>query len=828
MTEQVLPQPDPDDVPQQASAPPKTVRAPAGDVKELRLGLVCYGGVSLAIYMHGMTKEIHRAVRASVLEEHGLPSDADAHSEGEYRKLLKALRDERDVLTRIVVDVIAGSSAGGINGIFLAKALAHNLNQDSLRDLWFTHGDLERIITEPEGVRGWFEEHFAKLLPLGGENDVPREEAKKKLLVAALHVYAHPLLEGDEMTRRIYEALAGMERTKELPAKVPGSLLPARHLLELCVTVTDNYGYARQLPIADPRVVSEQQHRHLLQFRYRSDEPTDFSAKENGALTLAARATSSLPLGFQPVHVGSFPDVLPAGATTSEDIERFFRAYDLAGAKAGWAHLVDGGVLDNKPFGPVLRAIKQRPAANEVDRYLIFLEPDPKPAQAPDKEPPAPKPIPALLGALSGLPRSEPILDELHDLLERNEQVRAVRDTVEANWTPVATKVGALVGDLDDAPALDAAQLKAANERIHEAASSLTELAYPMYVRLKVSSAIDAFAGAACLVCDYTDASNQAFLVRAVVRDWARKRKLFEHEDAPTAKQLQFIHDFDLEYGQRRLSFVIAGVSWLYRDLGAAGGPTRQQLDRVKERLSEAIAKLEWLSSGRGFADEVLDGVRTCFGEELLIEHLRLHGFDTHAFIEGHAGELDVLNDALRTFISKEQKTFTADLYRDLLELTSTWTAGEATKKIRRDLLIRYLGFPIWDALLYPLQAYTDVGERDAVRVARMSPIDSTLLTPIGGGRKVLGAQLGHGYAFFSRKARENDYLWGRLDAAERVVRLLLTKTDPDGELVPGSSHPEYRGRCKAAFRAILDEEAAYLPTVVEEVEALRKQVDAL
>lgn len=26
--------------------------------KELRLALVCYGGISLAVYMHGITKEI--------------------------------------------------------------------------------------------------------------------------------------------------------------------------------------------------------------------------------------------------------------------------------------------------------------------------------------------------------------------------------------------------------------------------------------------------------------------------------------------------------------------------------------------------------------------------------------------------------------------------------------------------------------------------------------------------------------------------------------------------------------------------------------------------
>lgn len=796
------------------------------------MGLVCYGGVSLAIYMHGMTKEIHRAIRASVLEEHDLPSGDEAASELAYRKLLKSLRDERNVHTRIVVDAIAGSSAGGINGIFLAKALARDLNQDALRDLWFEHGDLGKIIRKPEGIREGLAARLVELLPLGDDDDVPSEDAREKLLVAALRVYAEPLLEGDEMTLRIYEALDGMEPDEDAPASELESLMPPRHLLELAVTVTDHYGYARHLPIADPPVVAEGQHRHLLEFRYRSDQRNDYSARENGALTLAARATSSLPVGFQPVHVRTFPEVLPPGATTSEDIERFFRAYTLADAEPGWAQLVDGGVLDNKPFGPVLRAIKERHAANEVDRYLIFLEPDPKAPDKPEHEPPAPKPIPALLGALSGLPRSEPILDELHDLLVRNERVRAVRDAIEANWGPIEERVLKLVPNLDELPADPGdPQLKTWSKGMHEAARALGELGYPMYVRLKISSAIDTFAGAACLVCDYTDSSNHAFLVRAVVRDWARKQSLFEHQGSPTRKQLEFVRDFDLEYAERRLHFVIAGVSWLYRDVGTEGHPSRQELDAVKERLYEAVAKLEWLSSGRGFADEVLGGVRTCFGEQRLREYLGLHRFDTNLFLESHGTEIDDLNGALRRFLGDELQTFTADLYRALIDLTDEWEKTEKTKKIRRDLLIRYLGFPIWDAMLYPFQALSDVAERDAVRVARMSPSDSTLLTPVHQGGKVLGAQLGHAYAFFSRKARENDYLWGRLDAAERVVRLLLTeKRVEDGrdKIIPGTSHGDYRSWCKQVFLAVLAEDAAHLPTIADDLEALQRQIEAL
>ena len=33
--------------------------------KELRIALICYGGISLAVYMHGVTKEIWKLARAS-------------------------------------------------------------------------------------------------------------------------------------------------------------------------------------------------------------------------------------------------------------------------------------------------------------------------------------------------------------------------------------------------------------------------------------------------------------------------------------------------------------------------------------------------------------------------------------------------------------------------------------------------------------------------------------------------------------------------------------------------------------------------------------------
>ena len=54
---------------QAPEAPPAVAPVPSApdhaNTVELRLALVCYGGVSLAIYMHGVTKEIQKLVAAS-------------------------------------------------------------------------------------------------------------------------------------------------------------------------------------------------------------------------------------------------------------------------------------------------------------------------------------------------------------------------------------------------------------------------------------------------------------------------------------------------------------------------------------------------------------------------------------------------------------------------------------------------------------------------------------------------------------------------------------------------------------------------------------------
>ena len=73
-----------------------------------------------------------------------------------------------------------------------------------------------------------------------------------------------------------------------------------------------------------------------------------------------------------------------------------------------------------------------------------------------------------------------------------------------------------------------------------------------------------------------------------------------------------------------------------------------------------------------------------------------------------------------------------------------------------------------------------------------------------------------HFGAFFDRRARENDYLWGRLDGAAHLIGILL-----------GKDHPQYRTWCLRAFAAILHEERDALANIAPTLQKLREELAA-
>jgi patatin-related protein len=777
-----------------AATPPATQPQPV--TKELRLALVCYGGSSLAIYMHGTTKEVHRLVKASALLEAGLPSTAP--SERVYTDLLAELVARDGIQTRVVVDIVAGTSAGGINGIYLAKALARNLSQDGLRDLWFTRGDMDE-------------------LTIG-----PRISWKLKIPLLLFRGLRRSPLRGGAMAKWLHDALTAMDDGGPEPASL-GSLMPRDHLLELFVTITDFYGYDRQVPIARPVLVHDSRNRHALRFRYLAGGPDDYG--DNGGLAFAARTTSCFPGVFPPVSFGHFHSWVP-DAKLDDFRRRCFRLYDLAAADPEKTYFVDGGVLDNKPFGWAITAIGERRADSEVARRLLYLEPDPGEV-ARERPRPDPTTLAAALGALSGIPRHEPILDDLLDVVAHNERVQRIRDIIETSFDDVARLVRDVVGhDLTQLPpSADDALWKQWNVAVNERARQDAGFGFATYIRLKLSGVVDRYAQTACEICDFPPDSNHALLVRAAIRCWAEDEELFEKcrpdepDDTgaadkpcelPTQKQLAFLQTFDLAYGVRRLRFVVAALSWWYRDVGKAGFPDRDDLDRGKTILYDAIERLEGLSDGRAFDQALCARIRAVFPDEGLRRFLDEKGLRPQEWVEENKAVLAELKAALEAFLGEQLSGFTADLYSKLAALAAGWDPAR-----RRDLAVRFLGFPFWDVLLFPVQALADVGERDFVTVVRMSPFEARVLRKPA-AQKVQGAKLHHFWAFFDREARENDYLWGRLDGAEHLIRILV-----------GDDETSVDRWCRQAFAAILEEDERALPHAqasVREVRALLGQ----
>ena len=142
--------------------------------------------------------------------------------------------------------------------------------------------------------------------------------------------------------------------------------------------------------------------------------------------------------------------------------------------------------------------------------------------------------------------------------------------------------------------------------------------------------------------------------------------------------------------------------------------------------------------------------------------------------------------------------------------------ASGLPRRLRRDLVAAYLGFPFFDIAILPLIADGNIDELDEIKVDRISPEDCSALTSAG-GQRLKGAMFNAFGAFFSRAYREHDYLWGRLHGAERLIDLVVSS-------LPAKARPDAAtlGEIRrAAFRAIVAAERAHLVDISDTIAAL-------
>jgi patatin-related protein len=796
-------------VPETSPSPPREL------VRELRLALVCYGGVSLAIYMHGVTMEFERLVAASVAyqRDQNKHSFDDTDTASVYWELLRGIEQRGGVRTKVVVDIVSGTSAGGINGMFLAAALARNRSQQPLRQMWMDKGDVKRLLKGRESWPTWMK--------------TPR-------LLRSL-VGRQPLFDGQRISRWLRDALNDMGPDR--PPIVDGvdSLLGDEERLQLFVPITDFFGYDVHIPADDPAWVLDRTHRHVMQFVHDSRDPAldQLSPKWDDALAFSARATSSFPLAFPPLSVADYASAVPETAFDSAQRTTLFGAYPIGSDEEpvfapDRTHFMDGGVLDNKPFATTLAAIKLRPAATEVDRRLIYVEPDPATEGGPVPDGSAPGLIQTVIGGYAGIPRQEPIILDLTELAVHNANVARIRDVIETNFDPVRQRVSDFVaghGGGDEVPS--AAQLGEWRTALSAAADAEAGYSYPTYLRLRLRAVLDGFATMIVRRQEYAASSAQALFVQRVLSEWAESQDVFAKSPTATEQQRKLIDTLDLARLERQIRFLIAALSWWYKPSAedSTRVPDRQQLDHAKHDLYLLIDELNDLARLLRDDENIRDRVDQVFGRGVLVPKVPE---DLDGYVVEHSDELAQLQSLVQMTIGSRLAMMFAALDEALVRITASWKPWA-----RNELLTRHLGFAFWDIILYPIQAVSGVNERDYVEVMRFSPFESNVVAT-SKEKQLKGVTLGHFGAFFSRPGRENDYLWGRLDTAERLIVLLST---PPGRSVGWFGKPangdadveRRRQRCiddvKKAARVIVDSERANLKQVGDRLDFVISRV---
>lgn len=851
--------------------------------QEIRFAVVMYGGISLAIYMNGVAQELFQLVRAtapqSLDSDKSVPaklsSDELKGTASVYRKLGQMLRQNQQqpkplseikpyskIYTRFVVDVISGTSAGGINGVFLAKALANDQEMNKLKELWIKEGDFDHLLNKDSGRKA-------------------RGKPKS-------------LLDGKHMYRALLKALVGMEAKGNNVETACES--PYVEELDLFVTATDISGLKLPIRLAD-MVVKERRHRNVFHFIYTIERASginrnDFQAKNNPFLAFAARCTSSFPFAFEPMKLGDIDalvqeiepykgmkrDELKKYLSGNKKWRKFFEDYlrnERAESDFPKRAFADGGNLDNKPFSYATDTLLRRSADLPVDRKLIYIDPDP---ENPDEQPDFDGDIDVLkntLAALSPTVSTETIREDLQRVLERNqllERLKHITNGIEGDvrlWqndqhkTPLPGNVWA-------------------DQDMEEMIKS-KGIGYGGYHRLKVAVLTDELAMMIVRAANFELDSAQFQGVRHLVTKWRDEKYVRSKSDLKDGQpvkptQNQFIMDFDLNYRIRRLNFLRARINEfsgldsaeLWKKLKSRDylfpsammltnefrQPFQEELRKIQVSLGKAQKELLILQrkyQRRLAKNELFDLVKATEINEATLEELMKKSteeerdkYSTEIFQRkiktgDHAGktvremfeliaahiaasfkavtkeaskicmdELAVSTPALTFHESLEELDEAVEKYRRylrseklldraLVHLNNSELAVRSAPSIARAILRYYYDFyEDFDMVSFPITYQTGVGETSKVDIIRISPYDAKNLIDEAeeekknsngrkgkvGRHKLGGTALGHFGAFLKKGWRWNDIMWGRLDAAERIITALLPNNPDDVQLM--------------------------------------------
>jgi patatin-related protein len=817
--------------------------------KELRIALVCFGGVSLAVYMHGICKEILKLLRASSalhritdrsrrakasFFDQADSNDPEYDTEADYFELLREIGRKMEL--RVIVDIIAGASAGGINASMLARALSHDLPTLPLRDLWLDNADVTVLLAPEARARTWSKwilKPFIWGAAVTGLLDAVRDrEVRQKLSLFLRSRWFKPPFHGLGMAGLMYDAAVAMGEPKTPTA----SLLPSGLGLDLFVTVTDYHGYRQLVQIHDPPLIYELEHRHVLHFKYRRPAgravESDFDLDNTPALAFAARATSSFPGAFPPAQIVEMDELVASRGASwprrEEFILRNFERYLRADIDPAVAAFIDGAVLNNRPFREAISAIYSRSAYRDVDRRLVFIDANPA-SVASGTRSDLPGFFSTLKGALSDLPSTQPIANELAWLINLNAQVRGIKSIIEG----ARPQVSGLVGDIISKPLdrrFSAEEIRTWREEVNARVAREAGFAHEGYVRLKLASVRQFVARMIMTIGGWPPNSPLARATEEIINAWAIHRgivykktesEVLKHETAEMPRLppwVEFFLAFDVDYRRRRLHFLIEGQNRLYRLLDEERFPGLDPavVDRLKREFYLRLDVLQQCEEATFFSSRIHTLVEKLFRSvPSAAEAKDLATYGRRFVASDNVENIDRLVEALGKEINLNAST------RDVDELLASLDPAEWHGEARREVLVNYLGFPFWDVLTLSVTTGRGTGELHEILVDRISPDEAHTLKDFQGAKSLKGIGFDNFAAFFSRRYRENDYLLGRIHALDRLMDIVC---DAAGMDLQGAGIDVLMLK-RRAFERILNAEERHLIHSKELITAIRRSI---
>ncbi|ODQ98433.1 hypothetical protein BHQ20_22230 [Mycobacterium intermedium] len=681
--------------------------------------------------MAGVARELNLLGQASQWRRAG---ERSAHvalspaSEASLRLYLELL----ELLDTIVdVDVLSGTSAGGINAALLASSRVSGADLGGLRDLWLDLGALSDLIRNPRDG------------------------------------YTPSLLYGDE---RMFKSLA-----EEIPRLKSGPIPPtvfskdARISTTLYITTTLLTGETGRFTDSFGTLVPDVDRRGIFTFTDTQLTKTDTASVL--ALALAARSSASFPVAFEPSFV-PYTEATPA--TDKVPARPPMQPYANT-TRPHW--VADGGLLDNRPLGVVLRRIFDRRAGRQVRRVLLFVVPSAGPSPDLVEEAPADN-IDTPLGLVEALLKNLQAITT-QSIATDLRAIRSHQDRMEAR-TETKLRLAELAANLQNDGRLLTPSLLADYEA-REATNHAHQLTDVLLRQLSTwppaPSALDEsvpehwhdelkIGGDAEKVC-------RRRIAASVLRRWSAPDGPLPDSPGEFARYGQPAYDL-----AKGCAIAIVGAAY--------------QLAQSPAEIDE-LTKLTYGIHDACPPPDPVDLVRLVRNvcTDTVIRQGSL-GDAAHELTEAYLDQAQVqeeswhklgrvLSDGYRTLARLAAGSAnTAGAQRGSLLQRRNTAAGQLTT------YLRYLGpqddpsamagklFDLATTQRAMLPAEDDIDQ--SVELVQVSADTRSLLAPDyeTAQQKLTGMQLHHFGAFYKRSWRANDWMWGRLDGAGWLVHVLL------------------------------------------------------